>query len=422
MRWIVVLVLAAIGLATPPAAQAQSAAYRFQHSDDPVLDADAYLLTLLGADPQAKTALAADPDIAALARRLAATRTAVIAACRTSATCPVSELMLSDAEIDRTGEALARLAQPGGPLARLVRDQMRPCGRFQKRAALDDPALIRAAWTETAQGVNRLIRVYAFGEKPRYPEIDSMSYDPAEPRFRGLLRGTLESETDDPPTDPPLAPWSRFAFDLLVLNQRDEAARYDPPGSVLAETGENARAFARARKTDWRAKPYTAIVVPGQGLEASETRLSPGGLLRVRLAARRWREGQAPFLIVTGGHVHPNKTPWAEAIEMKKALVEQFGIPPEAVVVDPYARHTTTNLRNAVRLLFRMGAPMDRPMLITTSQDQSRSIEAPAFATRNAAELGYQPVTAIRRLNPFDVAALPNVVSLHADLTDPLDP
>ncbi|THD61545.1 YdcF family protein [Phenylobacterium sp.] len=426
MRWIVILASVALGaavsLAAPPAALAQSPGYRFQHSDDPVLDADAYLLTLIGADQQAKAAVAADPNLAALAQRLAATRAAVLSACRTSAACPVAQLMLTDPEIAKAGDALARLAQPGAPLARLVRDQMRPSGRFQKHVGLDDPALMRAAWTETAQGVNRLIRVYALGEKPRYPEIDSISYDPAEPRFRGLLRGALESEADDPPTDPPLAPWSRFAFDLLVLNQRDEAARYDPPGSVLAEAGENARAFARARRTDWRAKPYTAIVVPGQGLEAGETRLSPGGLFRVRLAARRWREGKAPFLIVSGGHVHPNKTPWAEAIEMKQALVEQFGVPPEAVFVDPYARHTTTNIRNAVRLLFRAGAPMDRPMLVTTSQDQSRSIEAPSFAARNTAELGYAPLTAVRRLSPFDLAALPNIVSLHADLTDPLDP
>jgi hypothetical protein len=28
---------------------------------------------------------------------------------------------------------------------------------------------------------------------------------------------------------------------------------------------------------------------------------------------RRWREGLAPFLIVSGGHVHPNKTAFAEA-------------------------------------------------------------------------------------------------------------
>jgi hypothetical protein len=69
-----------------------------------------------------------------------------------------------------------------------------------------------------------------------------------------------------------------------------------------------------------------------------------------------------------------------------------------------------------------MGAPLDRPVLITTSQDQSLSIELPSFATRCQSELGYQPMAAYRRLSPFDLAATPNLVSLHADPQDPLDP
>src|ERR1700761_6585738 len=158
------------------------------------------------------------------------------------------------------------------------------------------------------------------------------------------------------------------------------------------------------------------------GTEDGEVHLSPVGGFRVRLAAQRWREGKAPFLIVSGGHVHPNKTPYAEAIEMKAALVRDYAVPAEAIFVDPYARHTTTNLRNAVRILFRAGAPMDRAMLITTSKDQSLSIELPSFAARNTTELGYVPITGVKRLTPFDVSALPNIISLHADMTDPLDP
>jgi hypothetical protein len=420
MRWTVLAV--AMGLALSGPALAQSPAYRFLHSDDPVADANAYLLTLLAADPQARSALAADPDMLAIHARLADTRTAVIKACRTQPTCPVEQLMLSDAEIAKAGDVLGRLAQPGAPLNRLVRDQLRPSGRAQKYASLDDAALIRADWAETARGLNRLYRIYGLGEKPRYAEIDSISYAPAEPHFRQMLREALEVSADREAQALPFHAWSSVAFDLLTVNQRDEAARYEPPGSVLEETGENAATFARARKTDWKAKPYTAIVVPGMGTEGAEVRVSPVGAFRDRLAVKRWREGLAPFLIVSGGHVHPNKTPFAEAIEMKHDLMARYGVPADAIVVDPYARHTTTNLRNATRLLFRMGAPLGRPVLITTSQDQSLSIELPSFAARNAAELGYQPMGAYKRLSPFDLAATPNLVSLHADPQDPLDP
>ena len=416
MRRALAAMVAVAILALGGAAQAQSSSYRFQRSDDPVRDRGAYLLTLIEADPAAEKALAASPPLQAIGRRLTAERAALLTGCRQTKVCPVGRLMLSDAEVAQAGDALAAMAGPGGPLSGLVARQMRPSGVFQKYAALDDAGLLRAAWAETAAGVNRLYRVYAQGEAPRSAEIDGMIRDPASDAFRHLLIEALDAETDAP------APvffeaWSGLGFDLLGLNQRDEAARYEP-----LETGANAAAFGKARGLDWKRFRYTAVVVPGSGQEVPETGLSSVGALRVRLAVRRWREGLAPFLLVSGGHVHPNRTPFAEAVEMKRELMVRYGVPEAAIVIDPYARHTTTNLRNAARLLFRMGAPADRPMLIVTSQDQSRYIGAKAFADRCQGELGYQPVSVGERLSPFDLAARPNLVSLHADLTDPLDP
>ena len=418
MRKAMLLVLA-LCLSGP--VRAQTPTYQFIHSDNPLADANAYMLTLLAADPHGPAALVADPDLKALSQRLSASREAVARACRVQPSCPVGELLLSDLEIETAAQAIARLADPGKPLARLPA-AMRASGRFQRDAGLADPALVRAAFGETARGINRAIRVYGLAEKPRYDQIDSISYPLTDAHFRQGVREALETAADPTPLDLPFKPWSSLAFDLLAINQRDEAARYDPAGSVLEERGENAAAFARARKTDWTRTPYTAVVVPGAGTEEGETHLSPVGRFRIRLAVQRWREGQAPFLIVSGGHVHPNKTPFAEAIEMKAALMHDYGVPAEAIFVDPYARHTTTNLRNAVRILFRAGAPMDKAMLITTSKDQSLSIELPSFAARNTTELGYVPVTRVKRINPFDVCAMPNIVSLHADMTDPLDP
>lgn len=416
MRAAVVAILAALAFGVADA-RAQSPAYRFVHSDNPVADANAYLLTLLDVDPKARAALAAEPDLQAIRTRLGETRAAVQKACRINPTCPVDQLMLTDAEVAMAGDALGRLAQPGGPLNHLVRTELRPSGRAQKYALLDDAGLIRAAWTNTAAGLNRLYRVYGLGETPRYAEIDSISYAPTDPHFRQILGEALQVSTDREAAALPFHAWSAIAFDLLTANQRDEAARYEP-----LDTGENAAAFARARKTDWKARPYTAIVVPGAGTEGAETRVSPVGSFRDRLAVKRWRDGDAPFLIVSGGHAHPNKTPFAEAVEMKRDLMAHYGVPADAIVIDPYARHTTTNLRNATRLLFRMGAPLARPVLITTSQGQSLFIEASPFAARCQAELGYQPMTAYRRLSSFDLAATPNLVSLQADPQDPLDP
>ncbi len=231
------------------------------------------------------------------------------------------------------------------------------------------------------------------------------------------LEAALSAEIDSARDEVFFSPWSRLGMDLLIINQRDEAARYEP-----LESGANAAAFAKAKTVDWKKQPYSAIVVPGFGLGVGETGLSPTGHFLMRMAAKRWREGLAPFVIVSGGHVHPDRTPYDEAVEMKRDLLTQYHLPESAVVVDPYARHTTTNLRNAVRLLFYLKAPMDKDFLITTGAAGISYISSAGFAERCAKELGYQPAPIGAHVSRFDLAARPNIVSLHVDPLDPLDP
>jgi hypothetical protein len=144
--------------------------------------------------------------------------------------------------------------------------------------------------------------------------------------------------------------------------------------------------------------------------------------MRLELAVARFRAGKAPFIIVSGGYVHPNQTPFNEAFEMKKSLIADFGVPAEAILIDPHARHTTTNLRNAARLAFRYGMAVDRPMLITSDQSQSAYVTGLVFRDRCLKELGYQPGVLGARLSKFDVEFTPGLDSLHADAHDPLDP
>jgi len=404
-------------IATSPVGWAQSATYRWQRSDDPVQDRNAYLLTLLSVDPRARQAIADNRALQDLGGRLTRSREAVYAACQQTKACPVDQMMLNQLEIETAGDELALLARAGGPLNRLVHDEMRPSGKFQKYAGLEDSAFMRASWLETAHGVNRLYKVYALGEKLATANIDGPLYEAGSETLGNDLASALGAEIDGASADVFFSAWSQLGFDLLVIQQRREAGRYEP----LAE-GENRAAFQRARTTDWKSQRYTAIIVPGIGLSEGETGLSPMGAFRIRMAARRWQEGLAPFLIVSGGHVHPDRTLYSEAVEMKRELVARDHIPEAAVVIDPYARHTTTNLRNAVRLLFEMGAPLDKAAVITASEDTSQYIQSREFADRCARELGYQPVEILDRISPFDLRARPNLISLHADPQDPLDP
>ena len=203
----------------------------------------------------------------------------------------------------------------------------------------------------------------------------------------------------------------------LVAAERDGAARYEP----LA-MGENAAALARVASVDFTAFRFVAIVVPGQGPDDAVTALNPAGRQRADAAADRYQAGVAPFLLLTGGHVHPDRTTFSEAIEMKRYLMEVRAIPESAILVDPYARHTTTNLRNATRLLVRGGFPTDRPVLVTSDRIQTAYIRSSELAQRCLDELGYQPFVDLQLVSNQDSCFLFELRSFHSDARDPLDP
>ena len=68
----------------------------------------------------------------------------------------------------------------------------------------------------------------------------------------------------------------------------------------LEKEGENKAAAAAVRSTDWSKYPYATIVVPGEGPEISSVPLDPMGRMRCDLAAARYRNKKAPFIIVSG--------------------------------------------------------------------------------------------------------------------------
>lgn len=290
--------------------------------------------------------------------------------------------------------------------------ELRATGLYQK-----EPVLV-SAWEGAATGINRIYDVYGLGKPPRYPAIDAISFDVKSPNYARMLeviRAVMSEEPDGHPLffHAPL----RFALELLRANWRDEAGRFEP-----MERGENQAAFARIGSTDWSRYRYSAIVVPGSGTDRPGQAMSPWAKARVTLAARRFKAGLAPFLIVSGGYVHPAQTPFCEALEMKKALLAEHGIPAAAILIEPHARHTTTNLRNAARLLWRYGFPWEKTALITTDQGQSAYIEAPTFAQRCLTEIGYLPYEGLQRISQFDLEFRPRAESLQADPLEPLDP
>lgn len=333
-------------------------------------------------------------DVSAM---LAARRQRILA-CGETARCVMGAALWTDAERDLLAGAV-------------------PSRRATAQQLPDDGA--RAEVLREIDGLNGVIRVYAMGGTPRYPKIDGPNPDEsvleAEQRVTQSVAFGAASR-GDPVTV--LDPSVGLSLALLEVAGRDDAAAWEP----LDADVRNGPAMALAKTLDWSRWPYAAIIVPGEGPDDLATPLSPLGKVRVRLAAQQYSQGAAPFIIVSGGAVHPRSTRFAEAWEMRRALIERFGIPANHVLIDPYARHTTTNLRNVARLLITLRAPMGREALIVTSEEQSRYIESPGFAARNQQELGYQPGTIGKRLSPTALPFRPAVQSQRRDPGDPLDP
>jgi hypothetical protein len=201
------------------------------------------------------------------------------------------------------------------------------------------------------------------------------------------------------------------------MNERTEAGSFRP---LLG--GENAATLRAVAATDWQAQPYTALLVFGHGPEDGQSRTGVMGHIRMRIAADMFARGLAPFLIVSGGNVHPNRTPFNEAIEMKRLLVAEHGVPADRILIEPHARHTTTNLRNCARLLLAAGFPADRPALIVSDHRTIAYIGGDELARRNLREMGIQPGRLAPGPDRFSLLFAPAPVAFHVEAADPLDP
>ncbi|HEL7631312.1 TPA: YdcF family protein [Stenotrophomonas maltophilia] len=267
-------------------------------------------------------------------------------------------------------------------------------------------------------GLNNILSVYGHGQRPRYVAIDGPVGTAGSTRLTGDVAIAMQmSEVDASAAYTAFDRSIAVAVGLLDANDRLDAIRFEP-----ISAGMNAAPFARARQLDWNAHPYTAIIVLGQGPDELTTPLSAGSKLRLKAAAQRYAAGDAPFIIVSGGAVHPRGTRSVEAVQMREALMARFGIPTDAIIIEPYARHTTTNLRNAARLLAALQAPPRQPALVVSSPSHIDSVASSAFSERNRRELGYVPGKVGSRVSPYAIPFTPASESLRIDPMDPLDP
>lgn len=372
--------------------------YTMTHSGSTVTaaiqDKNWYLLTLLQSAPYRK-ALNGNAGIQALSQSRSIALHGAPGPCGKETACTAKVLSWTSQEIVATAkQATAVLA-----VTDLVQKHLRPSGVWAHYAALEDTALLTHAVQDTMEQVQR---VYAEREANRVDLADAVTAIAASHALEASQ--TLFFE-----------PILWLALDGLQHSQRTQAGLYEPLAG-----GENAAALAEVQETAWKDWRFGLILVPGWGPTDLTLPLSELGREHCDLAATRWKAKVAPFVLVSGGHVHPDDTPYSEALEMKKYLIGTHGLPASAVIVDPHARHTTTNLRNAGRLALQMGIPVDKPLLTTT--DLMQSFYITILGKRCLEELGYLPWRLLTSLGENDNCWLPAGQVLTADPRDERDP
>ncbi|EHQ30372.1 YdcF family protein [Mucilaginibacter paludis] len=389
--------------------------YQFIQSANFVQSKNYYLLTLFEQDKAVSAILKKDEVLLKLAQQKLQDLNSSLAECK-DALCLIQKAKFSDTEIATVSARLRALYQPGSALDLLTKTQLIPSGTYILNKGADAADLLVKAWEQDAAGINYTIGVYAEGKKPNYPLIDSISFNTKHKRYYTLMydcAATLAGDVKN--TQLFFEPAMQAALLYLQINERTDAANYEPMALTV-----NKAAADRVKLINWSKYPYSNILVPGAGGEDYTSPLSAEGMLRCRLAAQKYQSGAAPFIMVSGGKVHPYKVKFCEAEEMKRYLMNTLHIPESAIIMDPHARHTTTNLRNCVRLIYRYGIPYNKPGLIITDKSQTDAIMV--MAARCEKELKCVPYKLGKRNAETEVEYYPAIEALQINPYEPLDP
>jgi len=388
------------------------------HVQHGVQDKNFYLLSAIENDPKVRLALLEDKGLSEISVERQQYLGLTLRSCKGDAVCTTRSLLWTEEEIRMVSFALERLYRENGSLRNVVNGDLRPSGTYVLYQSQSGASLLANAWETCARGINEIISVYGQGEAPRYPLIDSISFDVNSVEFQQKMTAIVQGlYAENPNSEFFFSPSLQAALQLLAMNRRDEAGREEP-----MDTSGNAPAVKTIPGIRWNSYPYSVIVVPGAGPADPNVSLSDAGRSRTALAAEAYHDGKAPFILVSGGYVHPSQTRFAEALEMKKALLVDYHVPETAILIDPHARHTTTNMRNAAREIFRYNIPMDKPALVISNKGQIDAIASQAFAYRCLKEMGYLPYKIVEHPSDTSLVFLPQIESLQQDPLDPLDP
>lgn len=330
--------------------------------------------------------------------------------------CFLDAFKWSAIEINTLSTHLIAAVDSKPALVQLLQEQLLPSKTYGLENLGDVKAYLKKAVFQDFHAMNYVIDVYAGGKEPNYPRIDSISFDIHRKSYLSLMDDVRQDILKDLPEMQSPYFLSMFtAVRLLEINERWDAAQLEP---LISQ--ENKLAYEALKHTDFSKYPYSLLLTLGAGPTVYNQPISPGGMLRARMAARSYFAGMAPFIVLSGGRVHPYKTPYIEAIEMKKYLTDVLSVPEEAILIDPHARHTTTNMRNTARIMLSYGFPKDKYAIVNSSKPHIDAVEN--MADRCLREIGHVPYVLGKRVNDVILEFKPLEDAFAIDPDEPLDP
>lgn len=396
--------------------------YVFLESNSKVQDRNFYWATLVEKQTEVATALEKDPSL--LAYLLTAKKRLISIAEQENVTAEqyATALKFSNNERIIISTAIKNAVENNPAVFEaLNKDHFQPSGAFNLFQDVTSISRTNQLIVEEMMiGINQIIDTYVAGIDPRYPNLDKVSFNVTSLAYKTLLKKLVaDLHCDIDKYTLFYQPFLNFALGALKLNNRDEAARFVP-----LKDGENAKAYQNIQSIVWDDYQYSMIVVLGDAPNSAGDlpNISLGGMERCDYAVTLFKQGKAPLIAFTGSNVAPFQSKYHEAIEMKKYVMTKYNIPENKILVDPHARHTTTNVRNIGRIVYYYGIPAAKKAILSTSKSQSNYVVSSKFLTRCKNELSHTPLTIFSRLSDRDIEFTPKIEVLHLDSSDPLDP
>lgn len=232
--------------------------YILQNTANPVQYKNYYLLTLLQKDAAVKTLIQKDPIFSELLKNKTTTINAALKNCASDIPCLTTTIKLSPEEITAVSNRLQALFKPGNALALLISRDLIPSGCYNSYENLKPVEMLTKAWEQDANAINHVIDVYVNGQKPNYPAIDSISFDLKDKNYPELVNTNAKLSLT-PKNTLYFEPSLQFALTALEINERNDAADYEPMTSTV-----NKAALSSIKNTNFKAYPYTLILEIGR--------------------------------------------------------------------------------------------------------------------------------------------------------------